>query len=94
MYVINKGIYDKISAGDRTSMRRLGMEAEKRSVSHLEQVEIKSQALMKSQKADIYAITDAERSELRKGIASSYAKMGTEGGAAGKEIGDVLKRYW
>lgn len=93
-YVINKAIYDKISAGDRASMRRLAIEADKRSADHLTRVESEAVALMKSQKADIYPLSDPERSELRKAIGPALAKMDADGGEAGRQIGSVLKRFW
>ena len=93
-YLMNKGYYDKISAADRASIKRLGAEAEKRSADHLRQTEMKILAMMKKQNADVYRLTDGERAELRKNIAPAYAKMAAESGAAGKQIGDILKRYW
>ena len=93
-YIANKGIWDKISAADRAAIRKLSMEADKRSVEHLAKVEGEAIALMKSQKADIYTLTDAELSGIRKGIGPAFAKMDAEGGAVGKQISDVLKRFW
>ena len=93
-YIINKAIYDKISAGDRASIRRLDSEADRRSANHLAQAESEAVALMKSQKADIYPLSDPERSELRKGIGPAFAKMDADGGEAGRQIGNILKRFW
>ncbi len=93
-YIVNKGIYDKISEADRATIRRLSIEADKRSAEHLAKAESEAIALMKTQKADIYSLTDAELSDLRKAIDPAYAKMDAEGGEVGKQIGGVLKRFW
>ena len=93
-YIINKPVYDKISAEDRASLRKLAMEADKRSAEHLAQVERDAIAQMKSQKADIYSLSDQELKDLRKGIAPSFAKMDAEGGDTGKQIGTILRKYW
>jgi TRAP-type C4-dicarboxylate transport system substrate-binding protein len=93
-YIINKPIYDQISAADRATMRKLSIEADKRSAEHLARVEADAIAQMKSQKADIYVLTDKELKDLRTGIATSFAKMDAEGGETGKQIGNILKKYW
>ena len=93
-YIINKPIYDKISAEDRAAMHKLSIEGDKRSAEHLAKVEADAIAQMKSQKADIYALTDQEVKALRTGIASSFTKMDAEGGETGKQIGSILKKYW
>jgi TRAP-type C4-dicarboxylate transport system substrate-binding protein len=93
-YVINKSIYDRISPEDRAAMHRLGVEADRRSAEHLAKVEADAIAQMKSQKADIYSLSDQELQELRTGIAPSFAKMDAEGGETGKRIGSILKKYW
>lgn len=93
-YIINKGIYDKVSAADRAAMRRLGIEAEKRSAPYLDQMQNEAQAQMKAQKADIYVLSDAEMVNFRKGISPAFAKMDAEGGEAGKQIQAIVKRYW
>ncbi len=92
-YIVNKGIYDKISAADRAAIRKLSLEADERSPEYLAKVEGDAIAQMKSQKADIYALTAAELSALRKGISPTNAKMDAEGGAVGKQIAAVLRRY-
>ena len=93
-YIMHKATFDRISADDRAAMRRLGMEADKRSAEHLAKVETDAVAQMKSQKADIYVLTDQERAELRKGIGAAFAKMDAEGGETGRQIAAVLKRFW
>jgi TRAP-type C4-dicarboxylate transport system substrate-binding protein len=93
-YIINKPIYDKISAEDRAAMRKLSIEGDKRSAEHLAKVEADAIAQMKSQKADIYFLTDQELKDLRNGIATSFAKMEADGGETGKQIGSILKKYW
>ena len=93
-YVVNKAVWDKISPEDRATMKRLGAEGDKRSAEYLAKAEADAIALMKSQKADVYALTDQERAELRKGISGAYSKMDAEGGEAGKQISPLLKRYW
>jgi TRAP-type C4-dicarboxylate transport system substrate-binding protein len=93
-YVINKSMHDKISAADRAAMKKLSAEADKRSAEHLAKVEADAIAQMKSQKADIYSLSDQELKALRTGIAPSFAKMDAEGGDTGKQIGSILKKYW
>ena len=93
-YIMNKGLYDKISEADRAAIRRLSIEADKRSVEHVAKIEIESIALMTSQKADMYYLNAAEYAELRKAIAPAFAKMDGEGGEAGKQIADIVKRFW
>lgn len=93
-YIMNKGLYDKISEADRAAIRRLSIEGDKRSAEHVAKVEIESIALMNSQKADMYTLNAAEYAELRKAIAPAFAKMDGEGGEAGKQIADIVKRYW
>jgi TRAP-type C4-dicarboxylate transport system substrate-binding protein len=93
-YIMNKSLYERISPEDRASMRKLAIEAEKRSADHLSKVERDAIAQMKSHKADIYSLTDQELKDLRSGIAPSFAKMDAEGGETGKQIGGILKKYW
>ena len=93
-YIVNKAIYDKISAEDRAVIRRLDSEGDRRSADHLTRLENEAIALMKSQKADIYSLSDPERSELRKAIGPAFAKMDADGGEAGRQIGGVVKRFW
>jgi TRAP-type C4-dicarboxylate transport system substrate-binding protein len=93
-YLMNKAVYDRISAADREAMRKLSIEADKRSAEHLAKVEADAIAQMKSQKADIYSLSDQELKALRTGIATSFAKMDAEGGETGKQIGSILRKYW
>jgi TRAP-type C4-dicarboxylate transport system substrate-binding protein len=93
-YLINKPIYDKISSADRAAMHKLSIEADKRSAEHLAKVEKDAIAQMKSQKADMYSLTDQELKEFRTGIATTFAKMEAEGGETGKQIGSILRKYW
>ena len=93
-YVINKSVHDKISAADRATMKKLSTEADKRSAEHLAKVEADAIGQMKSQRADIYSLSDQELRDLRTGIATSFAKMDAEGGETGKQIGSILRKYW
>ncbi len=93
-YIMNKGLYDKISAADRAAIRRLGIEAETRSAPYLDQMQNEAQGQMKAQKAELYVLSDAEMAAFRKGISAAFAKMDADGGDAGKQIQAVLKRYW
>ena len=93
-YIMNKAAYDRISPADRAAIRRLGIEAEKRSAPYLDQMQNEAQARMRAQKADIYVLTDAEMAGFRKGISPAFAKMDAESGEAGKQIQSILKRYW
>lgn len=93
-YVINKSVHDKISAADRAAMRKLSTEADKRSAEHLAKVEADAIGQMKSQRAEMYSLSDQELRDLRAGIATSFAKMDAEGGETGKQIGGILRKYW
>jgi TRAP-type transport system periplasmic protein len=93
-YLVHKPIFDKISAEDRATIKRLGQEAEKKSAPHLITVQAEATNAMKSAKADVYPLTDAELAEFRKGIEPAFAKMEAQGGEAGKQIGTILKQYW
>ena len=92
--LVNKPAFEKLSAADRASIRRLSLEAEKRSAEHLDKMTEDAIANMKAHKADIYRLNTAERAEFLKGIAPAFVKMDAEGGAAGKQISDIVKRYW
>lgn len=93
-YVVNKGVWDRISAEDQAAMKRLAVEATKRSAEHIAKVEDDAVALMKSQKADVYVVTDQERAAFRKAIGPSFEKMAGEGGETGKKIAAAVKRHW
>ncbi|MCC6473177.1 MAG: TRAP transporter substrate-binding protein DctP [Burkholderiales bacterium] len=93
-YIVNSAVYGRISGADRAAIRRLGAEAEKRSAPYLDKMQGEAQALMKTHKADIYVLSDAEMAAFRKGIFRAFAKMDAESGAAGKQVQAVLKRYW
>jgi len=93
-YIMNKGLYDKIPAEDRATMRKLAIEADQRSAEHLAKVEKDAIAQMSSQKADMYSLSDPEVKALRSGISASFAKMDAEGGETGKQIASILKKYW
>lgn len=92
--LVNKPIFDKLLEGDRAAIRRLSIEAEKRSAEHLDKMTEDALAHMKSQKADIYRLNAKERAEFLKGISPAFTKMDAEGGATGKQIADIVKRYW
>ena len=93
-YIMNKGMYDKLSAPDRAAAEKLGAEGEKRSAHFLAQSSNEAAEQMKAQKAQFYRLNEAELAEFRKGIAPAFAKMDAETGADGKRIADVVKKYW
>jgi TRAP-type C4-dicarboxylate transport system substrate-binding protein len=94
LYLMNKGMYDKISPADRAANERLQAEAEKRSAEDLNRSWEDAAAQMQAQKAQFYRITDAELAAFRSGIAPAFAKMDAETGADGKRVGDIVKKYW
>ena len=93
-YIMNQAVYDKISAQDRASMQRLSVEADKRSAEYLVKADQDVIAQMKSQGADVYALSEPEEAALRKALGAAFAKMDAEGGAAGKQIAGILRRFW
>lgn len=93
-YIVHKPLFDKLSAEDRATLKRIGQEAEKKSAPHLLAVQAEAAKAMQSGKADIYALTDAEVAEFRKGIAPAFAKMEAQGGEAGKQFASIAKKYW
>jgi TRAP-type C4-dicarboxylate transport system substrate-binding protein len=93
-YIMNKGMYERLSPADRAAAERLGIEGEKRSAQHLAKSSDGAAEQMKAQKAQFYRLNDAELGEFRKGIAPAFAKMDAETGADGKRIADIVKKYW
>ncbi len=93
-YIVHKPLFDKLSAEDRATLKRIGQEAEKKSAPHLLAVQAEAAKAMQSGKAEIYALTDAEVAEFRKGIAPAFAKMEAQGGEAGKQFASIAKKYW
>jgi TRAP-type C4-dicarboxylate transport system substrate-binding protein len=93
-YIMNKGMYEKLSPADRAAAEKLGIEGEKRSAQVLAQSSGEAADQMKAQKAQFYGLNDAEVAEFRKGIAPAFAKMDAETGADGKRIADIVKKYW
>ena len=57
-------------------------------------VQLEAQALMKTQKAEIYSLTAEEIAAFRNGIDPGFKKMDAQGGASGKQIADTVKRFW
>jgi TRAP-type C4-dicarboxylate transport system substrate-binding protein len=94
LYIMNKGMYDKLSPADRAAAEKLGVEGEKRSAQVLAQSASEAADQMKAQKAQFYGLNDAEVAEFRKGIAPAFARMDAETGADGKRIADIVKKYW
>ena len=94
MYLVNRAVWEKISPEDRAAIKRLGAEAEKLSAKHLHEVQLEAQAMMKTQKAEIYSLTADEIAAFRGGIDPGFKKMDAQGGATGKQIADTVKRFW
>ena len=93
-YIVNKGVWDKFSAEDRSTIRRISAEADARSVVHLDSAFKEANALMESQKANLYRLTDAEVAEFKKAIDPVYAKIEAAGGDAGKQIFETARKFW
>ncbi len=93
-YLVNRAVWEKISPEDRAAIKRLGTEAEKRSAQHLHEVQLEAQALMQTQKAEIYTLTPPEIAAFRNAIDPGFKKMDAQGGATGKQIADTVKRFW
>ena len=49
---------------------------------------------MRTGKAEIYVLNDQELADFRRGIEPAFAKMDAQGGAAGKQISDTVKKFW
>ncbi len=93
-YVINSAVFAKLPAQDRDIMKRVGVEAERRSADYLVKASNDAAEQMKKQRADIYTLSDAEFAAFRSGIRPAFAKMDAETGPAGKQIADILRGYW
>jgi TRAP-type C4-dicarboxylate transport system substrate-binding protein len=93
-YIVNAAAFSKIAAQDREAMKRVGVEAERRSAEYLVKASNDAAEQMKQQKAEILTLSDAEFAAFRAGIRPAFAKMDSETGPAGKQIADILRRYW
>jgi TRAP-type transport system periplasmic protein len=93
-YLVNRAVWERISPDDRATIKRLGTEAEKMSAKHLHEVQLEAQAMMRTQKAEIYSLTAEEIAAFRTGIDPGFKKMDAQGGATGKQISDTVKRFW
>jgi TRAP-type C4-dicarboxylate transport system substrate-binding protein len=93
-YIMNKGQFEKLSAADRETTLRLGVQGEKRSAPLLQTMSDEGAAAMKAQKADSVRLNDAQLADFRKGIDAAFAKMDAETGEDGKKIAAIVKKYW
>ena len=93
-YIINSAAFAKFSAQDRATTIRLGEEAERRSATYLVQASDEAAKRMTTQRADIRTMSDKDFVAFRSSIRKAFAKMDAESGPAGKQIADVLRRYW
>lgn len=93
-YLVNKGVWEKLSPEDRATVKRIGIEAEKRSAQHLEQASTDAVELMRSQKGDIYGLTPAEVAEFRRTIDPAFNRIDAQGGDVGKTIAATARKYW
>ena len=93
-YIINSAAFAKLAPQDRSATIRLGVEAERRSAIYLVQASNEAADQMKTQRADITTLTDADFAAFRAGIRTAFPKMDAESGPAGKQVADVLRAYW
>ncbi len=93
-YVINRDIWNKLSADDRAAVMRISGEATKRSAAYLNEIQAEAENQMRTQKAEVYQLSDAEVADLRAAIAPAFAKMDAQGGEAGKRISTIVRRFW
>jgi TRAP-type C4-dicarboxylate transport system substrate-binding protein len=94
MYVINKGVWDKISADDRAKIKALSEEGIKRAAQFVHGQQSTALDTLKAQKADIYTLSDAESAAFRKAIRPVFDEMDATGGEGGKQIKAILAKYW
>lgn len=94
MYIINKGIWEKISAADRAKIKALGVEAQRRSAKYVFEQQNAALETMKSQKAEVYTLNDAEYAAFRKAIRPAFDEMDATAGEGGKQIKAILAKYW
>jgi TRAP-type C4-dicarboxylate transport system substrate-binding protein len=94
MYIINKGVWDKISADDRAKIKALGEEGIKRAAQFVHGQQSTALDTLKAQKADIYTLNDAESAAFRKAIRPVFDEMDATGGEGGKQIKAILAKYW
>lgn len=93
-YIVNKALWDKLSADDRAAIKRVSAEADERSVAHLANAYQESIDAISGQKAQVYRLTDAEVAEFRKAIDPVLVKIEGAGGEAGKQVVDTMKKFW
>ncbi|MBI2319619.1 MAG: TRAP transporter substrate-binding protein DctP [Betaproteobacteria bacterium] len=93
-YIINSAEFARISPQDRETMKRVGAAAERRSAEYLVKATNDAAEQMKLQRADVYMLNEAEFAAFRSAIRTAFSKMDAETGPAGKQIADVLRRYW
>ncbi len=93
-YIINAGAFGKLSPADRDAMKRIGVEAERRSAEYLVKATNDAADQMRQQRADIYTLNDVELAAFRSGIRPAFGKMDAESGPAGRQIADILRGYW
>jgi N-methylhydantoinase A/oxoprolinase/acetone carboxylase beta subunit len=93
-YIVNAGAFAKLSPPDREAMKRVGVEAERRSADYLVKAANDAADQMRQQRADIYTLNDAEFAAFRASIRAAFGKMDAESGPAGKQIADILRGYW
>lgn len=93
-YVMNKPIYDKISAADRAAMRRVSIEADRRSAEYMGKGDVEADTAIKALKTDVYTLTDPEVAALRRAFVPAFAKMDAESGEAGKQIATIVRKFW
>jgi TRAP-type C4-dicarboxylate transport system substrate-binding protein len=94
MYIINKGVWEKVSAADRAKIKALGQEAAKRSAKYVFDQQLAALDAMKTQKADVSTLSDAQYAEFRKAIRPAFDEMDATGGEGGKQIKAILSKYW
>jgi TRAP-type C4-dicarboxylate transport system substrate-binding protein len=94
VYIINKGVWEKISAADRGKIKELGREAAKRSAKYVFDQQLAALETMKGQKADINTLNDAQYAEFRKAIRPAFDEMDATSGEGGKQIKAILAKYW
>jgi TRAP-type C4-dicarboxylate transport system substrate-binding protein len=94
VYIINKGVWEKISAADRGKIKELGREAAKRSAKYVFDQQVAALETMKGQKADISTLNDAQYAEFRKAIRPAFDEMDATSGEGGKQIKAILAKYW
>lgn len=93
-FVINRDVWAKISARDQDAIRKVSMEADRRSVQAVADAQAAGEAFFRKSQADnTYKLSDAESEQLRSAFAAALKPLDGEAGAVGQQVKAVLDKH-